>query len=75
MLRSISLPEVGDGDDDQQVESHGKQSDGGQQRVEEEGLRVRTHRPSAGRVEELGVAKLGSLQILHQVLKRTMSRG
>lgn len=36
----VKLPEVGDGGDDQQVESHGEHADAGEQRVEEDGLRA-----------------------------------
>ena len=56
------MPEVGDGDDDQQVESHREQSDAGQEAVDE--LRVREQRPPAGGVDP-GKAEFSLLQGLH----------
>ncbi|XP_054480162.1 peptide chain release factor 1, mitochondrial [Anoplopoma fimbria] len=51
MPRGVELPEVGDGDDDEQVEGHGEQRDGGQQGVEQSSLRAGFRQPPAGGVE------------------------
>ena len=54
-----------DGDDDEQVESHGEQRDGGQQRVEESGLRAGPQQPPAGGVQA-GEAERGGPSVFHQ---------
>lgn len=65
MLGHLSLPEVGDGDEDQQVESRSEQRDGRQQNVSEHCLRVRLCVLLAGGVEELWKAEFSSLHSLH----------
>ncbi len=64
-LRSYSLPEVGDWDDDEQVKSHSEQRDGGQHDVNEQCSRPRRCRLPAGGVEELWKAELCSVLNLH----------
>ena len=49
--KNIWLLEVGDGDDDQQVESCSEQRDAGQQNVNKQIFRVRKLWPRAGVVE------------------------
>ena len=56
----MSLPEVGDRGDDQQVKNHSEQSDAGQQSVNEHGLKLRvTHLPAGG--VDLGKAEFSFL--------------
>ncbi len=56
---------MGDGDDDEQVESHSEQRDEGQHNVNEQCFRPRRRGLSAGGVEELWKAELCSDLNLH----------
>ena len=59
------MPEVGDRDDDQQVESCSDQSDEGQQDVSEQGICLSWRSLPAGFVEELWKAEFIPLGSLH----------
>lgn len=59
-------PEVGDRDDDQDVESHCEQRDAGKQNVQKNGLIVMLQQLPTGGVEELWKAELLSIQVLHE---------
>ena len=58
------MPEVGDGEDDQQVKSNSDQRNGGQQNIYQHGLSVRMCGFLAGRVQ-VWKAESSSLQGLH----------
>lgn len=60
------MPVVGDGDDEQQVESYSEHRDAEQQHVQKHGLSLRRRRPPAGAVEELWKAELGFLHYQRQ---------
>lgn len=65
------MPVVGDGDDDEQVESGSEHRDEEQHDVNKHSLGVRTRRPPAGAVEELGEAEFS---FFHHYREKKMLR-
>ena len=54
----MQLAEVGDGDDDEQVQQHGEKRHREEQDVQEAGLGLSAQCPPAGGVEQQGVAEV-----------------
>lgn len=65
-LYLFSIPEMRDGDDDEQVESYSEQRDGRQQDVKQRRVDVMLRRPPAGLIEQLWKAGIGFSQGVHE---------
>ena len=59
------MPEVGDGDDDQQVKSHGDERNGGKQNINQQNCSLRVSRLLAGGVQVWN-AEFRFLQCFHR---------